>query len=384
MRFTSLLVSSGVLVSLLTPSLATAASSQALLNQALAQAVVKAPSTANGTFALQLTETPLFKSPSLKASTTKVEGSFSFSRDNAYPKNTYTRVGFSSLTTDDVSLKASSDNPTPLSLEVITHNSDTYTRVNGLDTIFSALGVDASLMSTTTIALFRDWLKIDTENEDLGLGIQRELDGLSEEKDGLVELKSIATKATTKKIYPFLVLKTEKQKNMADTLRLTVKVNPSFVNFMEQEELKATKDKTEQAAIRTSYKEVRTVLNGLRLITIINTKGMPSLQRIEFSLTNQETQKGCAYTRTDRYGYGVESSYKCNVNTYRSKTVVSGGINLSTKTVSIAPPTTYGSMKAAVEALLESYMNTLMGSSTSDDSPFAGSDVKADSYYLAP
>lgn len=370
MNFSKTLLAVGVGAALLAPNFAVAATSQQMLNQALMNSFTSKNNLFSGTFSYATTKTPLRKSEYLTKQATDVSGSFSHRFETASSTN----LEFSAvidkgsyLNTDGKTESLPSGQKLGLTVRGV--NSQYYFRLDHvLPLLQSYLGSDSTLTGEEQVFADKldDWQHLDFTSQEaaseVGITVKQSPASLQ------AELTAIMTEAKLKRIDPIQVLSSQKDPKLANTLRMRVRVNPAFINLVEQREIKAAKtDKYAITNIRSRYTELRKNLQSVQFVALVNTSvaNQPKLSRVEMGASLTETVKGCDYVKKyDRRGQEIDSVYTCNLNTYRQVTKTTFGVNISKNDAyRVEPVTEFVSFKETLNGLLNAFLGGSASSS---------------------
>lgn len=362
MKLASYISAATLLISIAVPLSAGAISSQTLLNQALIRYVNTPNNAFSGTYKQTETRKPLY--PSLPTSSYEAEATFSITPDATNPRYLALDGTLTKLHVRDTEDNRDVQLPAPIGIQAINHE-QLYLRFTNAGGYLNLItGTDTN--SVTTTELLSQWLVDDFLNGTTSTALGLPTPDSHKLRSELELFRTTLKKAADKRLSPLTVVKTERVNGAPNTLRLHAKVNPAFVNFAEAEERKAAgTNRAERTAIQKQYKAVRASLNTLRLVVVLETQPQPTITRLEFSQTETETTKGCAYTRIDKQKQPVPASHRCNIAVYRKVTTMTGGINIAPKTTNIVPPANARSLKEAFTELFSTIIEAVIGTSFS-------------------
>ncbi|MBP7006006.1 hypothetical protein KBB27_02710, partial [Patescibacteria group bacterium] len=209
------------------------------------------------------------------------------------------------------------------------------------------------------VANLEQWVHVDGTDTSESSLLPSTLSGTSI-ADGQKKFTQLLVLAATKKTPVLSVVSTSRQKNQPKILRLTVRVNPAFLNLAQNQLLKeAGKDATKRKEVNAMFTSIRNDLKTTKLVAVVDSSvaTAPKLTRLEIANTKTTTEKGCAYKRLDKNGVGIESSYSCDVNTFKSVDTITGALNLSTDpTVQVIAPSNPASLKTLLDQLFQQIM----------------------------
>lgn len=352
--FSRLTSTSLIIGSLVLPATTIAATSQQLLDQSLTSMVMRQPNAFTGTLDITETKTPLLRTGSKSSQSAKLSFSYEQSLTSSSSQ------GFVQLNElllrDEGSLAPTDLNLTePIRVTVRSVDGINYVKASPLMPILKMMGLSGAI-TAEQVAPYERWMKVDLldgMSEDLPLNFS-----LSKEQKDLLadnDLKADLLLAAQKRISPIRVISMSQVAGRSGVIRLRARVNPAFVNFIEQQDLKrAGKDITQKKNIQALYKKTRETIKNLNLAFIVDTNDVkhPAITRVEFGMDVVTLEKGCGYARHTRAGVGIESSYNCNLSTHRTKSHVVGAINIVKKdAVVVEIPTDAVSFKDAITQL---------------------------------
>ncbi len=366
------LTGAGLTVSLVAlPLQVFAATPQQQLQQAFRTLVTNsAQNAAQGTIDIRVQKTPLRRG--VTASTQSGTLEFSVERETDGERNVQGWVQLkkaaNKTATTDQSFTFS---PTPR-VDFRSVGGGLFLHLGNLAPLLSALEVP---ISADLVTPFERWIRVET-------GATTSVGGVSiipaKEEDLSANLGKIrlgVLLAETKKIPVLQVLSNQPVRAGSPLRHMKVRFNPAFVTMLEQEALKRDgRDQAKRRATQAMFKDMRAELAKMQFAVILDARdaARPTITRIEFFGRDTVTEKGCDYTRFQRNGDPVETSFTCALNTERVVTEMRGGINLLQKTdVRVEAVTEATPLEQLVTQLFDLYLGTMSeGAPTEEDDAF--------------
>ncbi len=356
--FSRLLAGTGLALTLITPPLqAFAATPQQHLQQALRSLITHpAQNAAQGTLDVRVQKTPLRRGRIASTQSGTLE--FSVERETEGARNLQGWVRLNKATNKTAAADQSfTFSPAP-QVDFRSVGDALFLRPANLAPMLSALQVP---ISGEAIAPFERWIRLDASSDTESSPIT-----YTPNKDLFTNLETIRRGillAETKNVPVLQILSNRPLRTGSPLRHLKVRVNPAFVNLLEQEALKLDgRDATKRRATQTLYREMRMELAKTQLAVVMDTQEVthPTITRIEFFTRDTTTKNGCDYTRFQRTGEPVPSSYRCALPLERVITETRGGINLLQKTgVRVEPVTEATPLNDLVSELFDLYLGAM-------------------------
>lgn len=350
-RFTSASLIVGTLV---LPTTSIAATSQQLLDQSLTRLILVQPSAFTGTLDITESKIPLLRNGVKSSQSAKLSFSYEQSLTSSSSQgfvqiDALKMSGAGASPTDELKLSE----PVRATFRIV--DDITYLKASPLSPILAMMGL-GGIVTSEQIAPYERWMKVESSaggSDILPMGLS-----FTKEEKALVDTDSLKVKlaiAAKKRISPIRVISTSPVKGYANMIRLRTKVNPAFVNLLEQQDLaQAGKNLSKRKEVQALYKAARESSKNLVLVFLIDTQNskQPNITRVEFATTEISIKKGCGYARYTKAGVGIESSYSCTLPTYKSNAQLAGGINIVKKdAVLVEAPTDAVSLNDAFSGL---------------------------------
>ncbi len=355
------------------PLQAFAATPQQQLQQAFRTLITNpAQNAAQGTLEIRVQKTPLRRG--MTASTQSGTLEFSVERETDGERNVQGWVQLKKAANKTAAADQSFTFSPPPQVNFRSVGGGLFLRPGNLAPLFSALEVP---ISADLVTPFERWIRVET-------GTSTSVAGMSitptDEKDLFANLEKIkrgVLLAEAKKISTLQILSNLPLRAGSPLRHMKVRINPAFVTMLEQEALKLDgRDQAKRRATQTMFKEMRAELAKTQFAVVLDARNaaQPTITRVEFFTRETTTEKGCDYTRFQRNGEPVLSSFSCALNTERVVTEIRGGINLSQKAgVRVDPVAEATPLEQLLSELLDVYLNAMGGATlTEEDEASAG------------
>ncbi len=324
------LTGTGLVLSLATlPLQAHAATMQQQLQQAIRTLITNpGQNAAQGTLEIRVQKTPLRRGVTASTQTGLLE--FSAERETDGDRNVQGWVQLKKATnktaTSDQTFAFS---PAPrVDFRSISGNA-LFLRFGNIAPLLSAL---EGPISADLVAPFERWIKADASASTSLMSLPVVP---ADEDDLFTRLERIrrgVLLAETKKIPTWQIISNRPLRTGSPLRHMKVRLNPAFVNLLEQEALKLDgRDQAKRRETRTMFQEWRAELAKIQFAVVLDAQNpaKPTITRLEFFARDTATEKGCDYTHFQRNGEPVLSSYRCALNMERVVTEIRGGVNLA-------------------------------------------------------
>ncbi len=369
-----LLSATGLALSLATfPLQALAATPQQLVQQAFRTLITNpTQNAAQGTVEIRVQKTPLRRGVTASTQTGTLE--FSVERETDGDRNVQGWVQLKKAANKTAtSDQAFTFSPAPQVEFRSLNNNALFLRFGNVAPLLSALEVP---ISADLVAPFERWIKADASASTSLMSLPVAPTDEEVFFANLEKVKRGVLLAETKKIPALQVLSNQPLRAGSPLRRMKVRFHPAFVNLLEQEALKLDgRDQAKRRETQAMFKEARTELAKMQLAIVLDAQNAakPTITRIEFFTRETTTEKGCDYTRFQRNGEPVLSSFTCALNMERVVTEIRGGVNLTQKTaVHVEPVAEATPIEQLVSQLFDVYLGSMSEGTGMDESDPSG------------
>ena len=351
-----------ILVGFLVAPLPTlAATNQQLLDQAFANLLTMQQNVVQGTVSYSENKTPLRKHVDASSENGRFtlflqKDTSSTSTQGYFEAQAYTKVTAGQST-------PALTTPVRIAFRALDHQ--LFLQLENAGTLFSSAGFT---LPSEQVAQFQQWLKVDLTND---TNSPIPLSGLttSLQASDLTNATSDLKQASAKHISAIKAISVKPVAKQPNLRRVQFVINPAFLNFFKQNELKAAgKDKVKRAAIIKNYADQQAAMHGVNLFATldVSNKAHPLVTRVEISGAKTTTDKGCDYAKYQKNGDPVFESYSCELNSYHTKMTLNANIVLTRDAnVHVVAPDQSVSLKDVLAKFFQDMLKTPGGDASS-------------------